>query len=128
MFYALSSISQLMSVSKIVAFSKWVYPHTPDPNAEDPETAIRTQQHIPGSNDELVVEFFTKFLRGRRKWTMPETHYCSYCIAFLICAPILVNAFTNISTTSHEHPCRATRIPTKGTWFHAPNPCVGTGR
>ncbi|KFY05751.1 hypothetical protein V492_08317 [Pseudogymnoascus sp. VKM F-4246] len=61
--------------SEIVAFSKWVYPHIPDPNAEDPEKAIRTQQHIPGSNDKLVVEFFIKFLRGRKKWVVPETHY-----------------------------------------------------
>ncbi|KFX90617.1 hypothetical protein V490_06365 [Pseudogymnoascus sp. VKM F-3557] len=65
----------LEDTGEIVAFSKWVYPHTPDPNAEDPETAIRTQQHVPGSNNELVVEFFTKFLRGRRKWIVPETHY-----------------------------------------------------
>ncbi|OBT61442.1 hypothetical protein VE03_08953 [Pseudogymnoascus sp. 23342-1-I1] len=65
----------LVDTSEIVAFSKWVYPHTPDPNAEDPETAIRTQQHISGSNDDLVVEFFTKFLRGRRKWIVPETDY-----------------------------------------------------
>ncbi|KFY70498.1 hypothetical protein V499_09121 [Pseudogymnoascus sp. VKM F-103] len=65
----------LEDTGEIVAFSKWVYPHTPDPNAEDPETAIRMQQHVPGSNEELVVEFFTKFLRGRRKWVVPETHY-----------------------------------------------------
>lgn len=82
-------------VSEIVAFSKWVYPHTPDPNAGDPETAIRTQQHVPGSNEELVVEFFTKFLRGRRKWVVPETHYCSYSLAFIICGTILMDAFTN---------------------------------
>ncbi|OBT71905.1 hypothetical protein VF21_09198 [Pseudogymnoascus sp. 05NY08] len=65
----------LEETSEIVAFSKWVYPHTPDPNAGDPETAIRMQQHVPGSNEELVVEFFTKFLHGRRKWVVPETHY-----------------------------------------------------
>ncbi|OBT49905.1 hypothetical protein VE04_09239 [Pseudogymnoascus sp. 24MN13] len=65
----------LEDTGEIVAFSKWVYPHPPDPNAEDPETAIRMQQHVPGSNEELVVEFFTKFLRGRRKWVVPETHY-----------------------------------------------------
>ncbi|KFY92116.1 hypothetical protein V498_05155 [Pseudogymnoascus sp. VKM F-4517 (FW-2822)] len=73
--YVPYGLSRLMPVSEIVAFSKWVYPHTPDPSAEDPETVIRTQQHIPGSNDDLVVEFFTKFLRGRRKWVVPETHY-----------------------------------------------------
>lgn len=86
MLYVYLSIFWLIPVSEIVAFSKWVYPHTPDPNAEDPETAIRTQQHVPGSNEELVVEFFTKFLRGRRKWVVPETHYCSYCVAFLFTA------------------------------------------
>ncbi|KFY19383.1 hypothetical protein V493_07984 [Pseudogymnoascus sp. VKM F-4281 (FW-2241)] len=65
----------LEETSEIAAFSKWVYPHPPDPNAEDPEKAIRTQQHVSGSNEELVVEFFTKFLRGRMKWMVPETHY-----------------------------------------------------
>jgi hypothetical protein len=78
MIYTNFNISRLIYVSEIVAFSKWVYPHTPDPNAGDPETAIRTQQHVPGSNEELVVEFFTKFLCGRRKWVVPKTHYCSY--------------------------------------------------
>lgn len=95
MLYVIYSVSKLISASEVVAFSKWIYPHTPDPNAEDPEAAIRTQQHIPGSNDELVVEFFTKFLRGRRKWIVPETHYCSYSLVFLICGIVLVCIFTN---------------------------------
>jgi len=60
---------------EVAAFSKWEYPHTPDPNAEDPETAIRKEPQAPGSNDELVIEFLTKFLRGRKKWIVPETHY-----------------------------------------------------
>ncbi|RDW63592.1 hypothetical protein BP6252_11137 [Coleophoma cylindrospora] len=60
---------------ELAAFSKWQYPHSPDPNAEDPETAIRNQPQPPGSNNALIVEFLTKFLRGRRKWIVPETHY-----------------------------------------------------
>lgn len=95
MLYAIYSVSKLMSISEIVAFSKWIYPHTPNPNAEDPEAAIRTQQHIPGSNEELVVEFFTKFLRGRRKWVVPETHYCSYFLAFLSCCTATKYTFTD---------------------------------
>jgi hypothetical protein len=116
MFHALLGISKLTPVSEIVAFSKWVYPHTPDPNAEDLETAIRTQQHVPGSNDELVVEFFTKFLRGRRKWIVPETHYCSYCLTLSFVGQ---SSYTHLlmCITSHEHPCCATRIPKKGPWF-----------
>jgi len=61
--------------SEVAAFSKWVYPHTPDPNAEDPEIAIHKESQVPGSNDKLVIEFFTKFLHGRKKWIIPETHY-----------------------------------------------------
>ena len=64
------------SGSEVAAFSKWVYPHKPDSNVEDPETAIRTEPQVPGSNDELVIEFLTKFHRGRKKWIVPETHYC----------------------------------------------------
>jgi len=60
---------------QVVAFSKWIYPHTPEPEAEDPETAIRNEPQLPGSNTELVIEFQLKCLGGRQKWLVPETHY-----------------------------------------------------
>jgi len=71
--------------SEVAAFSKWEYPHTPDPNAEDPETAIRKIPQPPGANEELIIEFLTKFARGRKKWLVAETHYCSYSLVYLIC-------------------------------------------
>ncbi|RFU25007.1 hypothetical protein B7463_g11334, partial [Scytalidium lignicola] len=60
---------------KFVAFSKWEYPHTPNPVTEDPETAIHNEPQVPGSNEEIVLEFLTKCIRGRKKWIVPETHY-----------------------------------------------------
>jgi hypothetical protein len=54
-----------------------ISPH-PDANAEDFETSIRKDPQPPGSNDELVIKYFTEFYRGRKKWMVPETYYCSY--------------------------------------------------
>ncbi|KAL3421584.1 hypothetical protein PVAG01_08030 [Phlyctema vagabunda] len=64
-----------IETGQIAAFSKWVHPHRPDPAAEDPEIAIRNDSQISGSNNELVIEFMTKMLRGRKKWITPETDY-----------------------------------------------------
>ncbi|CAG8982445.1 hypothetical protein HYALB_00014069 [Hymenoscyphus albidus] len=60
---------------EIVGYSSWQYPHTPDPNEPDPETAIRNATQPPGSNDELIVEFLVKFLHARQKWHVPHLHY-----------------------------------------------------
>jgi hypothetical protein len=66
---------RLILTSEIVAFSKWVYPHTPSSTVEDGVAAIRNEAQPPGSNNELVVEFLTTFLRAREKWVVPETDY-----------------------------------------------------
>ncbi|CAG8953153.1 hypothetical protein HYFRA_00003352 [Hymenoscyphus fraxineus] len=60
---------------EIVGYSSWQYPHTPDPNEPDPETAIRNAAQPPGSNDELIVEFLVKFLHARQKWHVSHLHY-----------------------------------------------------
>jgi hypothetical protein len=70
------------SGSQIAAFSKWEYPHPSTPDAKNLEKDFITQPQPPGSNDELIVEFFTKIFCGRMKWIVPETNYCPYSRTF----------------------------------------------
>jgi hypothetical protein len=120
--------------SEIAAFSKWVSPHRPDPNAEDTETSIRKEPQPPGSNDELVVEYMTNFLHQRKKWLVPETDYCPYLLAFVprlcpihnVSGTICIHSLTN--TLRPENPCRSAKESTKRSRLYASRTLVGTGR
>lgn len=118
---------------EITAFSKWVYPHTPDPNAEDPETSIRNEPQPSGSNNELIIEYMTTFLHRRQKWLVPEMHYCSYYLEFHYSIILFFHTYLQAQiyilmiTLSHENPRRSTKISTTGSRVHAPKPGVRVG-